>query len=116
MPEEFRKFLRSHERVPQFVDNLSRELGNLKHTIKRETVVKMVEDMSAFFVHLAQRKAEEQALSPISKMMLRDKESRFKELKEQAEALDNLGVDHVTQDKKGETVRQTVIIDDAPFI
>jgi hypothetical protein len=116
IPSELRRSLKSHERVPAFIDNLSGELGRLQFKISRETLQKCIEDMCELFIRLVQRRADEQAMSPLARAMLVARETKFKEMKAQADELERLGVDHVTQDEKGETIKQVVTIDDPSFI
>jgi GrpB-like predicted nucleotidyltransferase (UPF0157 family) len=111
IPNEFKRFLRTHERVPQFIDNLAKEIQKLKTNVKRETVVAMVRDTSEMFIRAALQQAEERALSPIKRLQMKQKQDDAETFRRQAEQLEKKGADHVTEDGKGETTRTTTVID-----
>lgn len=112
VPTELRLSLRTHERVPVFVDNMARELSRPGLNLKRETLIMCVRDMTRFFIENVKRAAEERTLSPLAKSLLKKRVDDMKDFRRQAEALENEGKEHVATDKAGETHRQSLIVDE----
>lgn len=102
IPTELRRALRTHERVPNFIDNLSREIHKVHTGVKRETIIKMVEDMTKFFVIAVTQSAEEKAMSPIKKAMILARKAEADQFRKDAEQLERLGTNHVIETEKGE--------------
>lgn len=71
IPTEFKRALKTHERVPRFIDNLSAQLLKIPGGIKRENIKKCVEDMTEMFWRAAMRKADEAAMSPLERALIR---------------------------------------------
>ena len=109
---EFKRALKTHERVPQFIDNLATEFLNINHSVKRETIEKAVHDMTDFFVIGLQEKQKFQVMSDVAKMTIKKREDAKEEFRREAEALERKGTDYVTQNKDGETSHQVTEIDD----
>lgn len=110
IPNELRRSLRAHERVPRFIDNLADQFKRLTFEVKKETIEHAVRDMTRLFVANVQRQAEEKSFSSLKRSMI----IREAELKARARALVDRVLDggktHVTQDQKGNTTeRQTII-------
>ena len=72
-PDELKRSLRAHERIPAFFGNLHKEFDKPGLNLKRETVVMAVRDMTMLFVAAVHRKAEERIMSPLKKAQLLEK-------------------------------------------
>lgn len=111
--DEFKKFLKTHERVPTFIDNLTREFHSVHKRVKRESIEKAIHDMTRLFIRGALKLAEERSMSEIRKGMLKLEEARKKDMVKLVEAYDKQGEENakVTHDKAGnETSWQKIII------
>jgi hypothetical protein len=66
---ELKRSLKSHERVPKFLENLSREISRLPNHLRpdRARIKKIVYDMTELFVHNVKRQADEMAMSDARK-------------------------------------------------
>lgn len=64
IPKELKKALRVYERVPAFLDNITKELAApaFKNHSNNQ-IRKIIEDSTVFFINLVQRRAEEKAMS-----------------------------------------------------
>lgn len=105
---ELRRALRTHERVPAFIDNLARELGRLESNVKRETIERAVTDMTAMFVGLAKRQFHERVMSKLAIGLHEKREREKEEFRREVDALERKGTESVTQDKTGETVHHVI--------
>lgn len=110
-PSEFKRFLRTHERVPKFVDNLAKDFRNhagMKFT--RDQIEYAVREATKLFVFAAHRQAEERVMSPLAKAVLKKREDDKETFRKEAEALDRKGADHVFETRKGQ-IDKSVVID-----
>lgn len=90
-PDDFKRALRTHERVPLFINNLVRELSAPLLNVKRETIELAARDMTRLFVSGCFVKAEERAMSEVRKAQLKAQAQRVKEMKQLADAVDAQG-------------------------
>ncbi len=111
---ELKRSLRVHERVPVFVDNMAAEIHKLQFEVKRETVIKMIEDMTRYFIMAVEQTSKERVMSQVERMRIKTEASTKAIMDKAADAFNNLGVENVTKDKHGETHHQTAIIEKAP--
>lgn len=110
-PKELKLALRSHERVPVFIDNLAKEIGKISFKVKRETIEQTVRDMTLYFVEVVKFQAEDRVMSPIRAAMLKMEIEKKKALEKLSEALESQGADCVTTNEKGhETSRQEITL------
>ncbi len=112
IPTELKRSLRTHERVPRFIDNMAAEFQKLTFDVKRETIISAVEDMTRIFVLALQTSAEQKALSPIAKAMIKKREADMNQFRREAAAIEKAGVNNVTLNKDGEISTQVVNVDD----
>ncbi len=70
IPEDLKRALKAHERVPTFIDNLAKNLYKLPKDIKTETVIMAVHNMTDLFVSNIMRKADESRMSIMEKHRL----------------------------------------------
>lgn len=116
IPEELKRALRAHERVPAFIDNLAREFSRPGMSIKKEKLIAGVEGMTAWFITLVQRQAEERIMSPMKLSELKRKSEKLREMRNTADKLYQEGSDHVTRTQKGEVIQtQNTIDESTPF-
>lgn len=87
IPEELRRALKAHERIPVFFENLNRELFkmSLKHKMDRQTVKQLVYDMTNFFCINVRRMCDERVMSDIAKTVAQRKADEFKDLEATAD-------------------------------
>lgn len=107
---DLKRALKSHERVPAFVDNLAKELYHLPFDVSRETIKKLVYDMSDLFIKLLVRKADEGLMSDIAKTQIQKEADTIKKMDQLADDLISGGTEHVTENAQGTTYRQTIEI------
>ncbi len=112
IPTELKRSLRTHERVPAFIDNLAKELLKVNSKVKRENLVTAVESMTGLFINAVHRQAEEKAMSPIKKMMLKQDADRKKKFQKAANLIERKGSSSVIQSAKGETTQSKVTLTD----
>lgn len=72
IPKELKKALKVNERVPAFLDNITRELSvpAFKNHSNNQ-LRKIIEDATCFFLSLTQRRAEEKLFSEAEKSRLK---------------------------------------------
>jgi hypothetical protein len=105
---ELKRALRTHERVPGFIDNLAREFGCLSFSVKREAIERAVRDMTNVFVQCVKRQSEERIMSDMAKLTLKAEAQAREEFRAEAEALDQKTSEVTTYDSTGnETTKQT---------
>lgn len=108
---EFKRFLRTHERVPKFVDNLAKDFRNHRGmNFTRDQIEYAVREATKLFAFAAHRQAEERVLSPLAKAVLKKREDDKEAFRKEAEALDRKGADNVFETKKGQ-IDKSVVID-----
>lgn len=112
--DDFKRSLKAHERIPVFFNNLVREFSGPGMKLKRETIVKATQDLTALFIKAIHLKGEERLMSPLRLAMAKAKQDQVREMQKLSDALEHEGEAHetVTQDKAGnETVRQEINLD-----
>ena len=73
IPEELRRSLRSHERIPKFFDNLERELAVLPPALRSvERIKDAVYSLTDIFTANLKRIADERQMSDLAKQAERD--------------------------------------------
>ena len=111
VPQGLKDALKTHERIPVFIDNLAAQLSGIKK-ISREQVVSAVRDLSHVFVRAVRLQADERVISPLKKAIAKAEASRKAEMDKLVDAIDTRGITNVTQDTAGnETHRQEIEID-----
>lgn len=85
-PEDFKRSLKTHERIPRYFDNLVRELSKPLLNLKRETIELAATDMTRLFVRACFQRAEERVMSPVKKAMLKAQHARIQEMKKLGDA------------------------------
>jgi hypothetical protein len=112
-PEEFKRALKTHERIPVFFNNLVREMSKPGLNPSRETIIMAARDLTKIFVAAVHKQAEERVMSPIRQAMMKADQTRVAEMKKLGDAFDQQGEEHeqVTQDKKGTTSRAVINAD-----
>ena len=105
---ELKRSLRTHERVPVFIDNLAAQFKGLRFTVKRDSIEKAVRDLTWWFIKAAERKAHENLMSDMEKLMIKAKEQAKEDFRREAEALEKKGAESVIEENGFETQRQTV--------
>jgi len=108
VPANLRSMLKSHERIPRFIDNVSMQIEKFRPNTKRETVERIVREMTLLFVSTAKQKAEENAMSPINKTLLRMKQDAQRRLDAAAEAVNAGETSYVATDDKGNETEKGV--------
>lgn len=104
MNEDLRRSLRAHERVPLFIDNLTRELEKLGGTnLKKETIEQAVGDLTRFFINACQTSRDQKMLSTMARLSLEAKIAERKRLRDEAQNLNARSTDHVHSEEKGQT-------------
>lgn len=107
MPEELRRALKSHERVPMFIDNLAREFGNLTFQAKKETIVQAVHDMTKLFIVGVQANADAVRMSDQQRRRAKREADRQAQLKKDVETFDEKGFGHVIAESEScEEIRE----------
>lgn len=108
---DLKRALKTHERVPAFIDNLAKEFTSAKGLkIKRDEVEKAVVDLTRWFVSAVTRHAEEKAMSQIARSMIKAQEKAKEDFKKEAESLEKKGADHVFETERGQVVRSVTEI------
>ena len=105
---ELKRSLRTHERVPVFIDNLAAQFKGLRFTVKRDSIEKAVRDLTWWVIKAAERKAHENLMSDMEKLMIKAKEQAKEDFRREAEALEKKGAESVIEENGFETQRQTV--------
>ncbi len=100
IPDELRRCLKTHERVPLFIDNLSKSLYRAPKDIKVETIIKAVHDMTDYFIDMIMKKADHQRLSMMEQHRLLNEQAKKAAAEAAADALFG-GEEQVTRDAKG---------------
>lgn len=106
IPEDLKRALRSHERVPLFIDNMASEFQKVPFHVDRETIKKTVYDFTEIFLRNVMRVADERAMSDLAKQAMIDKAKEMAEADLLADSF-NEG-SHVEVSEKGETDRATI--------
>ena len=114
IPDELKRALRTHERMPRFLDNLVIELKISRSRgidISDEEAKKIVDSMTRFFVQNVQRHADDRIMSEVAKGQIKREEQTKKEMRQLADAIfeESEANEQITRDKDGnETSRSTV--------
>lgn len=95
MNEDLRRALKSHERVPVFINNMARELAQSK--AKKETVEQAVRDMTKYFISQVEAQAKFRAMSDLAKMTLQADQAKKEKLNEHVDDLEKKGADYVLE-------------------
>jgi F0F1-type ATP synthase membrane subunit b/b' len=112
IPNELKRSLKAHERVPAFIDNLAREFSKAKVSVRRETIEQAARDMTHLFVNAIHQQAEEKLMSPIKRAMLQKKLDDANEFRKEADALEEKTKVEIVQDSRGfETRKETTALD-----
>jgi len=101
---ELRRSLRTHERVPLFIDNLTREFTQAERNgvkVSRAMIEAGTHDMTQIFIGAVIRSAEEKLLSPLAIALKNAETARAERLKKQIDALTQGEIEHVKTDEKG---------------
>lgn len=87
IPQELRKSLKAHERVPTFVDNLVSQISRIPPRLKptRIKIKQIVYDMTNVFVMNVKRKVEERQLSDAARTAIQANAQKVKDLQATAE-------------------------------
>src|SRR3990172_5198299 len=82
MPDDLRRALKTHERIPAFLTNLERELSSHKVTkfLSRTKIKRIVYDLTAMFIKNAERVVNERMMSDAARWAIEKKASERKEL------------------------------------
>jgi hypothetical protein len=83
--DELRRSLKSHARVPKFMEKLAGDISKLPNHLRpdRARIKKIVYDTTEMFVHNLKRQADEMAMSDAKKAALIAEANREKTLKEE---------------------------------
>ncbi len=84
IPDELKRALKTHERVPRFVNNLVKELEAVPD-LKKTTIIDTVTSLTNVFLSNIQRKAEVDQMSALKKLELQKQAERAEEFKKAAE-------------------------------
>ncbi len=110
IPADLKRALKTHERVPAFIDNLSKALYKVPKDIKTETIIMAVHSLTDLFISNVMRKSDESRMSAMEKHRLLADEA--KKAAARAWADEVVGEEKVTRNAEGhETASQTVHID-----
>jgi hypothetical protein len=110
-PTDFKKALRTHERIPSFFQNLVKEFSKPGLNPKRDTIVMATRDMTNLFVQAVHQHAEERLMSPLKKAMMKARQSQIKEMKKLGDALVAQGDanEEISQDKAGNKISKATV-------
>lgn len=103
--QELKDALKTHERMPKFLDNLHREFSAPGLNVKRETIIQAVEGFTQMFIQGVHLKGEERLLSPLEQLRRKQAQQRVNEMRLLADILDEEGESNekVIRGKKGDT-------------
>ena len=114
IPDELKRALKTHERMPRFLDNLVIELKVSRTRgidVSDEEAKKIVDSMTRFFVQNVQRHADDRIMSEAAKGQIKREEQTKKEMRQLADAIfgESEANEQITRDKDGnETSGSTV--------
>lgn len=113
MPEGLRVALRSHERVPLFIDNLAKQFAKVPHA-SRETLEQATRDMTIFFINAAKTAKDQKMMSVMKKLDLKRMIEDQAKKECEAKAFEEKGAEYVTSEKGLEEIhtKQTVTDED----
>lgn len=98
---ELKRALKTHERVPAFIDNLARELGGLTFDVKPATIEMCVRDMTNLFIRCVETGSKERLMSDLEKLRIKQREAEAEEFRKEAAELEAASEEYVAQDKAG---------------
>ncbi len=87
IPGELRKALKSHQRVPVFIDNLVKEVSTLPKHLRpdRLKLKRIVYDLTNVFVMNVKRQAEERHMSELAKQAVKNEADKALDLQHAAQ-------------------------------
>ena len=114
IPDELKRALKTHERMPRFLDNLVIELKVSRTRgidVSDEEAKKIVDSLTRFFVQNVQRHCDDRIMSEAAKGQIKREEQTKKEMRQLADAIfeESEANEQITRDKDGnETSGSTV--------
>ncbi len=112
IPKELKRALKTHERVPVFIDRMVGEIKKAPKAFTRESIISVTRDMAEIFILNVERMAEERLLSPLKKAQMRQKADEANQFRQSVAELEKKGTTHVTKTKEGITETTTFQIED----
>lgn len=88
VPQELKQSLKTKERVPAFIDNLTRELA-LVPKLDMDRIQTVVYDMTFIFLDAVKRKADENYISENAKRAMTDKADSDAKMNELADRINS---------------------------
>lgn len=115
IPRELKDALKTHERVPVFVDNLAREIKAIERVrvgkrLDRMTIKKMVYDLTEMYIGAVKRQADERMMSEVARHQAIQDQTNLQLMRDAADLLTQHEVTTVEQTPQGEITRTTVKI------
>ncbi len=107
---ELVRALKSHERVPVFIDNLARSLYHLPVRVSKQTIKTCVFDLTRIFTNCLKIKAKEMYMSDLEKSLIKKKEEEKIMADQLADAIFSQGKEEVVKNENGTTYKETVRI------
>ena len=103
IPNELKRALKSHERVPRFIDNLVRELKGVSFPLSPQTIKMTVRDLTHMFIAAVKVTSEQRLMSDMEKLVLKKRDDEKREFEAAADALLAEGEEHGVEIQKGKT-------------
>lgn len=112
IPSEFKKSLKTHERIPVFVDNLAKEIGKipdarrkngqpLRWKLDRRKLKDLVYSMTDLFISSALKHCEDRHKSDLQKALEKEQAEKFKGLNNEGDGVvEELGVEVVSVEER----------------
>ena len=97
---ELKSALRTHERVPVFLDGLHLELAKHKN-LNRDTIKFATYEMTKLFLEMIRKKAQEKLMSDLEKAEAKKKLDEAKAFEEQTQKMSELDQIVIDADKEG---------------
>jgi hypothetical protein len=113
IPNELKRALKTHERVPVFIDNLSQQLNHprIRADIKRETIIMAIHNLTDLYISNVMRMANEKHMSVLERSRIQKEQENLQLARDFVDSL--IGEEEVSRDAKGnETVREVVEVND----
>jgi len=110
IPADLRTALRTHERVPVFIDRLAAEFRKVTN-VKRDTIEKAAIEMTDLFISCVIKRRDEDMLSFAAKATILEQKNKADAFKREADALEKKGADYVTSEKGLEKIHTTTDYD-----
>lgn len=105
IPTEFKRALKTHERVPVMIDNLARELNSpamRKRKLSKQVIIDLVYDMTDMFIAGAMKHANERGMSVLEKQRRVKEQEDLQRARDFADSL--IGEEEVSRDAKGNEI------------